>query len=83
MLNNLALTLHNRMSANGVDAPSVPVIEYALKIVANTISIFGLSMLTGILTGEAWRTFLMLIVFSALRYISGGYHLKSASSTMR
>jgi len=77
MLRNFATGLHARMSANGVEAPSVAVIEYAMKIVTNAVSIAGLTLIIGLLTGELERTANMLIVFAAFRFITGGYHLKS------
>jgi len=65
------------MRNNGVNAPSTEVIVYALSIVSNTVSIVSISLLIGLLTGEFARTLLVLCVFALIRYLSGGYHLKS------
>jgi len=78
MLHKAAVQLQMRMKNNGVEsAPSVDVIVYALKIVTNTLSIVVISLLVGLLTGELGRTLLLLIVFAVVRFLSGGYHLKS------
>ncbi len=77
MLRKAAAGLRARMIDNGVEAPSVDVIVYAMNIVANTLSIVVLSLLAGLLTGEFGRTVLVLGVFALIRYLSGGYHLKS------
>ena len=77
MLRKVATSLHNRMNGSGVAAPSVDVIVYALDIATNTLAIIVLSLIAGLITGEAGETALTLIVFAFIRYLSGGYHLKS------
>lgn len=79
MLHRYASRLHYRMIANGVQAPSVDVIVYALNIVYNTLSIIGLTALIGLLTGEFVRTLIVLITFAVIRFLTGGYHLKSGT----
>jgi len=78
MLHKAAAGLHARMKINGVDAPSVDVIVYALSIVTNTLSIIGISLIAGALTGEFGRTLLLLVMFGSFRYLTGGYHIKSS-----
>jgi len=77
MLRSFASNLHVRISESGTQAPSVDVIEYALKIVVNAVSITALTLMIGTITGEFERTVIMLVVFAAFRFITGGYHLKS------
>lgn len=77
MLRSLATTIHKRMNDNGVAAPSVDVIAYSLNIISNTISIVLFSLMIGLLTGEPGRTGLLLVVFATIRFLTGGYHLKS------
>lgn len=77
MLHRYATSLRARISESGAKAPSVDVIAYALNIVTNTVSIAALSLIIGILTGEFWRTAAMLVTFAVIRFITGGYHLKS------
>lgn len=79
MLRKFAAALHGRMTANGVEAPSVDVMVYALSIIVNTMSIAGLTLLAGAITGEFWRTLLMLAAFAGFRFLTGGYHLKSGA----
>ncbi len=77
MLRKVAADLNVRMKSHGVEAPSIDVIAYALSIVTNTLSIIGVSLLIGLVTGEFGRTLLLLGIFALIRYLSGGYHLKS------
>jgi len=77
MLHRIAVSMRDRMIANGVMAPSVEIILYALNIVGNTVSIFSISALVGLITGELVRTLLLMMVFALIRILSGGYHLKS------
>jgi len=77
MLRKAAESLHVGMTRNGVTPPSVDVIYYALYVVGNTVSIIGLSLLIGWLTGALPETALTLISFALIRTFSGGFHLKS------
>ncbi|SEO18593.1 accessory gene regulator B family protein [Paenibacillus sp. OV219] len=79
MLQRAAAALHARIKESGAEAPSVPVIVYALEIVFNTVSIALLVLLVGLATGELLRTAELLILFAVVRFISGGYHLPSNS----
>ncbi|SFS83969.1 accessory gene regulator B [Paenibacillus sp. BC26] len=80
MLRKVAVTLNARMTANNVaNAPSVDVIVYALSIIWNTTSITVFSLILGWLTGELLRTFLFIIIFATIRFLTGGYHLKSGT----
>lgn len=66
------------MSSSGVDSPpSVPVIYYAFQIIANTVGIAGLSLVIGGVTGEFAETALVLVIFALIRFLTGGYHIKS------
>jgi accessory gene regulator B len=66
------------MVAAGVERPaSVPVIQYALHIVFNTAGGVILSLVIGGLTGNFGATALTLAAFALLRYLTGGYHMKS------
>lgn len=77
MLRKFAVELNARMNANGVTAPSVDVIHYALQIVTNTVGISALSLLIGLLTGQFVQTLVTLLFFAVIRVLTGGYHLKS------
>src|SRR5690349_6201142 len=78
MLGKISTNINARMIANGVEKiPSPAVIEYALKIVVNTFSIIFLTLLGGLLTGVFIKTLVVLCTFGIIRFISGGYHLKS------
>ncbi|RAP76598.1 accessory gene regulator ArgB-like protein [Paenibacillus montanisoli] len=78
MLNKLADALHDRMVAAGVqNAPSAPVMTYAFQILTNTLSAAFGAMLIGAITGTFTATLITLLVFATIRYLSGGYHLKS------
>ncbi|WP_274651701.1 accessory gene regulator B family protein [Paenibacillus humicola] len=79
MLRKLAGNLHHRMIANGVEAPSVDIIVYALNIIGNSVSIIALSLIIGAVTGKFTATLLTLVVFAVIRFLTGGYHLKSGS----
>lgn len=77
MLHKAAVSLHGGMTRNGVAPPSVDVIYYAMYVVGNTVSIIGLSLLIGWMTGATAETALTLVSFALIRTFSGGYHLKS------
>jgi|GEM_PF-228196 Membrane protein putatively involved in post-translational modification of the autoinducing quorum-sensing peptide len=77
MLRKAAESLHGGMVRNGVSAPSVDVIYYALHVAGNTVSIIGLTLLIGWVTGALSETVLALLSFALIRTFSGGYHLKS------
>ncbi|AZN40108.1 accessory gene regulator B family protein [Paenibacillus albus] len=77
MLHRAAAALHTRIKDSGAEAPSVPVIVYALEIVFNTVAIALLVLLAGLVTGELLRTAELLVLFALVRFISGGYHLPS------
>ncbi|QHW34135.1 hypothetical protein GZH47_27300 [Paenibacillus rhizovicinus] len=67
------------MVAIGVEnAPSVPVITYAFEILTNTFSAAFAGLIIGAITGEFLHTLYGLLVLVVIRYISGGYHLKSS-----
>ncbi|NBD26198.1 accessory gene regulator B family protein [Paenibacillus glycinis] len=79
MLDKLAVGLHNRMVAAGVEnAPSASVIKYAFDILTNTLSAAIAALIIGALTGEFLPTGFALLVLAVIRYMSGGYHLKSS-----
>ncbi|RXZ77078.1 hypothetical protein EBB07_32860 [Paenibacillaceae bacterium] len=77
MLNRIATGLHDRIIASGAQAPSIPVIQYALHILFNTFSTAAAALLIGALTGKFVDTLIVLLMFSMIRYLSGGFHLKS------
>lgn len=78
LLNRMATSLHGSMVEAGVEKPaSVPVLQYALHIVFNTLGGVLLSLLVGWLTGNIGATALTLVAFAILRFLTGGYHLKS------
>lgn len=77
MLRKYSEALNGRMSAAGVEGPSADVIEYALKIIFNTVLITVLSMLVGLVTGEPVKTLTVLVGFALLRFVTGGYHIQS------
>ncbi|MBG9775420.1 accessory gene regulator B family protein [Brevibacillus laterosporus] len=56
---------------------SVAVLSYALSILLNFFFICFFLLLIGILTDSLQDSFIALMSFVALRFFSGGYHLKS------
>lgn len=78
ILNRIATSLNRSMVDSGVRKPaSVPVIIYALHIIFNTAAIVILALTLGVISGKLGSTALTLASFATLRYVSGGYHLKS------
>lgn len=77
MLKRTAIALHARIKESGAEAPSVPIIVYALEIVFNTVAISLLVLIVGLVSGELLRTAELLVLFGIIRFISGGYHLPS------
>ena len=77
MLRKYSEALNVRMSAEGVEAPSADVIEYALKIIVNTLSITLLALLVGLTTNRFPETIAAVLGLSTLRFVSGGYHIRS------
>lgn len=77
MLRKAAESLHAGMTRNGVAPPSVDIIYYALNVAVNTLSIIGLTLLIGGITGVLPESLLALLSFALIRTFSGGYHLKS------
>ncbi|MEK0314133.1 accessory gene regulator B family protein [Cohnella sp. 56] len=77
MLRSYSENLNLRMNAAGVKAPSADVIEYALKIILNTVSIIVFTIMIGLITGSPGKTALVLAGFAILRIATGGYHLRS------
>lgn len=65
--------------ANSEQTASVEVLQYALIIYINTSLIFIQCLLIGWLTNKLTETLLCFLVFTVLRFFSGGKH---ASSTM-
>ncbi|MBO7745199.1 accessory gene regulator B family protein [Paenibacillus sp. MWE-103] len=79
MLDKLAVGLHDRMVAAGVEkAPSAAVIKYAFDILTNTLSAAVAALIIGAFTGEFRSTCFALLVLAVIRYMSGGYHLRSS-----
>lgn len=79
MLDKLAVGLHRRMTAAGVEnAPSAAVIKYAFDILTNTLSAAIASLIISAFTGDFLQTAIALLVLAVIRYMSGGYHLKSS-----
>lgn len=77
MLRKYSEALNVKMSAEGVAAPSADVIEYALKILINTFSITLLALLVGLATHKLPETVAAIIGLSTLRFVTGGYHIRS------
>jgi Membrane protein putatively involved in post-translational modification of the autoinducing quorum-sensing peptide len=63
--------------ANPDQTVSVPVMKFALIIVINFTIPIAASLAFGALTGKWLETLTAMIVFVALRMISGGYHFES------
>lgn len=77
MLRKYSEGLNFRMTEAGVQAPSVDVIEYALKIIVNTVFIATATLVLGLVTGEPAATLTVIVSFAVLRLATGGYHLHS------
>ncbi|CAI6080883.1 accessory gene regulator B family protein [Cohnella sp. JJ-181] len=77
MLRKYSEGLHVRMTEAGAQAPSADVIEYALKIIINTVFIATMTLVLGLITGEPGATMVVIVSFAILRLATGGYHLTS------
>ncbi|MFD2114586.1 accessory gene regulator ArgB-like protein [Paenibacillus yanchengensis] len=74
MARNLALIIKK---ANPDETVSVAVMEYALAIIFNYLFIFFTSLIIGYFTDSLGLTILALFVFTIIRMLSGGVHIKS------
>lgn len=80
-MNRLAHHISVRIKeANPEETASVEIMQYALAIIFNSLIIFAGTALTGWLLGHFKDTMLFLISFSLLRFLSGGFHLKTAAA---
>lgn len=79
MVEALAARLANSIkSANPENTASVPVLKYGLIILINFLTTFFLTLVIGIFLGKVQEVLLGLLVFMALRAVSGGYHFQSS-----
>lgn len=69
----LAIKIKN---ANHAETTSVPVMKFALIIVINFVIPVLIAGLIGVFTGKLSETLLNIIVFVAIRMLSGGYHFE-------
>ncbi|WP_322924615.1 accessory gene regulator B family protein [Paenibacillus campi] len=56
---------------------SIAVLRHALAIIINMIMVIVLTMAVTAAIGTFFKALIMMLVFVALRQITGGYHLKS------
>ncbi|MNC29135.1 putative regulator protein [compost metagenome] len=66
--------------ANPQETSSIEVMQYALNIILNSLLIVIISLLIGWFTGSLPDTAIALVSFAALRFFSGGRHLKTAAA---
>lgn len=60
--------------------PSADRMYYALQILANTFGIACLSLAVGAATGKLYETLIAIYAFARIRFISGGYHIRSGAA---
>jgi accessory gene regulator B len=79
LIEGLAARLANTIkSANPENTASFAVLRYGIIILFNFLTTVFLSLAVGILLGKVEEFLLGLLVFMALRAVSGGYHFKSS-----
>lgn len=78
MIQHLSFKLASALKVRVPDHPgSVDVMAYALSFILNTLSVILLSIFISLLTGRTTEAVIVLLAFSLLRQVSGGFHLKS------
>lgn len=78
-MNTLAYKIAKMIKqANPEQTHSVELMQYALTIILNTLSIVACSFLLGWSTGELWSTGVVLLSLMLLRMLSGGSHMRTA-----
>ncbi|WII39220.1 accessory gene regulator ArgB-like protein [Paenibacillus thiaminolyticus] len=77
LANKLALRIKE---ADPEGETSVEVMEYALGVILNFIFTVLISCLIGWMTGKLLDTIIVVVGFGALRYFSGGVHMKSLTA---
>ncbi|GGF76512.1 hypothetical protein GCM10010912_22000 [Paenibacillus albidus] len=70
--NRIAATIKK---ANPEETHSLEIMQYALVIILNTLSIVLLTFGIGLITGNLVDSLSFLFCFSTLRFLSGGFHL--------
>lgn len=65
-------------NANPEKTTTVEIMEYALSILFNTLSIVLITLFVGYIFGKFYETSLVLLSFAWLRFFSGGVHFKSS-----
>src|SRR5206468_9567902 len=64
--------------SNYENTASEDVLIYGLKIIYNSTFIIMISLIIGGLSAKLFQTSVSLLAFALLRFVSGGYHLKSS-----
>ncbi|WP_088830022.1 accessory gene regulator ArgB-like protein [Paenibacillus tyrfis] len=65
-------------NANPEKTTSIEIMEYALSILFNTLSIIVITLIMGYIFGKLYETIIVLISFTWLRFFSGGFHIRSS-----
>lgn len=79
MVNNWAEKLALQIKKQAPDeTASVEVMKFALLTLYNGGTVLIASLTIGALTGMFKETFITLVAFALLRFLSGGYHFESA-----
>ncbi|MFC3745742.1 accessory gene regulator ArgB-like protein [Paenibacillus sp. GCM10012306] len=80
-MNKLAYKISSLIkNTNPEETSSVEVMQYALNIILNSILIFLGTLLISWLLGNLNESIIFIIFFSSLRFLSGGFHLKTATA---
>jgi accessory gene regulator B len=78
MIEKAALVMATGLKKRIPEHPaSIAVLQFALAIALNTISIIGLTLVISLITGNTQEVLIALISFAILRQVSGGKHLDS------
>lgn len=64
--------------ANPEHTSSIEVMAFSLILIVNTFAIIFCSLIVGWVTGKLPETAITLFAFAVLKFVSGGYHLKSS-----
>ncbi|MFF2016459.1 accessory gene regulator ArgB-like protein [Paenibacillus sp. NPDC058177] len=80
-MNKLAYKIASLIKhTNPEETSSIEVMQYALNIILNTMVIFLGTLMLGWLLGNLNESIIFILCFSSLRFLSGGFHLKTATA---
>lgn len=78
VIDRAAVRLAEFIKANNPQSASVEVLTYSSIIAINTILALLISLIACIITGNTTNFFIVVVVFTLLRFLTGGVHLTSS-----